>query len=545
MYLRICFCTLYFFGKGEEDFMRKLCKFIFSRYFISAVMILAELLLFLYLLIFASNYSPYAFILILLLHIIAVLSLANKDTNPEYKVSWLIVILLIPFFGVLLYSMFYSRKISRKDTRFMENIYREIDRASNDKYDENGTPCEKNEIFAELSSISHHAAGRANALLASGSFSELYKNTESEYFAFGENMYERMLEDMRRAEKYIFLEYFIIEDGEMWQGIYKILKEKATAGVDVRIIYDDIGCMKTLPRKFDRKLREFGIKALRFAPVSPRVTVAHNNRDHRKILVIDGKVAYTGGINIADEYINKKERFGHWKDGGVRVFGMAVEGFLKLFLSSWDYTAREHSDYDALFSDFKDPIDPPSGDGGFYIPFSSGPAPLYESSIGKGSLIDIINQSCDYVYITTPYLIIDYDLTEALRGAAKRGVDVRIITPGRADKKLVKIMTKSSYPHLMEAGVKIYEYLPGFIHEKLLVSDDKSAVIGTINFDYRSLVHHFEDALWIYSSPTVIKAKEEFLNTISVSDEIDEKEARLSTIERLIRNLMRVFAPLL
>ncbi len=525
--------------------MRKLTRFIFSRYFISAIMILLELALILYLVITASRYSIYAFLVMVVLQILAIISLVNRDANPEYKVSWLVVIMLIPFFGPALYCIFYSRRISKKDAAFMREIYDTIDETDELVKKDNLIITEKDENFRILSEISEHAAGRANALLRDDSFAELYRSTASKYYALGEDMYRDMLLDIKSAEKFIFLEYFIIEDGEMWNGIYELLKEKTSHGVDVRLMYDDVGCMKTLPSNFPKKMRENGIKCVRFSPVSPRVTVAHNNRDHRKILVIDGDKAYTGGMNIADEYINKTKRFGHWKDGGVRVEGLAALGFLKLFLASWDYCAKKISDYGLLLSKSYKKASETEGDGGFYIPFSSGPAPLYNTVVGKTTIINIINQACDYVYITTPYLIIDYDLTESLRSAAKRGVDVRIITPGIPDKKLIKIMTKSAYPYLMSAGVKIYEYLPGFIHEKLIVSDDKTAVIGTINMDYRSLVHHFEDALWIYNSPTVITAKDLFLETVSVSDERDENEAKLTIKERILRNLIRIFAPLM
>ena len=328
----------------------------------------------------------------------------------------------------------------------------------------------------------------------------------------------------------------------MWDSIYNLLCQKADEGVDVRVLYDDIGCMNTLPADFPVRLSKDGIQCLRFSKVTPRVSAIHNNRDHRKILAIDGRVAYTGGINIADEYINEVSRFGHWKDGGMRICGEAAVGFTKLFLHSWDLTCGSVSKYSDYISPF---IDDTRGDGGYYIPFGTGPAPIYGRSVGKETFINLINQAEKYVYITTPYLIIDYSLSEALKCAALRGVDVRIITPGIADKKRIKVMTKSSYPALMESGVRIFEYLPGFIHEKIIVVDDLYAVVGTINFDYRSLVHHFEDGVWMYNAPVVNEIKEQFLKTVSVSDEIDAEEARLTLYERLVKVLIRLFAPLL
>jgi cardiolipin synthase len=281
----------------------------------------------------------------------------------------------------------------------------------------------------------------------------------------------------------------------------------------------------------------------------------HNNRNHRKIAVVDGKVAYTGGVNIADEYINERVRFGHWKDGGVRIFGDAAEGFVKLFLCDYDLTVSDTSDYSYFLSGANDDrehvkrfLNQPYAakeNQGFYIPFGCGPMPIYSDSVAKGAFLGIINRAERYVYITTPYLIVDFDLTEALRGAAKRGVDVRIITPAIADKPTVKIMTKSSYPYLLEAGVKIFEYTPGFIHEKLLLSDDLYAVVGTINMDYRSLVHHFECGVWIYGADVISDMRKGIEKTLDVSCEIDKAHSALSPKERITRSLVRIFAPLL
>jgi cardiolipin synthase len=354
-------------------------------------------------------------------------------------------------------------------------------------------------------------------------------------------MYEAMLFDIRRAKKYIFLEYFIIEGGEMWNNILAVLEGKVKEGIEVRVMYDDIGCMRSLPSKYDKTLCEKGIRCVRSGPVSPRMSTAHNNRNHRKILVVDGEIAYTGGVNLADEYINKKKRFGHWKDGGVRVFGDAAIGFLKLFIASWDLSSSKFSDIRAYMPTLPNNL----GDGGFYLPFGSGPSPTYSRPVGKNAIMNVINQAQEYVYITTPYLVIDYDLTEALRNAAQRGVDVRIITPKIPDKRLVKVMTKSAYPHLIDAGVSIYEYTPGFIHEKCILSDDVYAIIGTINLDYRSLVHHYENALWIYGSPMVMDAKSGFLRTVESSELMNDKKVKLTLGEWILRNLIRIFAPLL
>ena len=517
--------------------MRRLSRVVFSRYTVSAISILLSLSLIFLLVYIASAYSVLIYAALVILDLCVVLSIINREVNPEYKLPWLVISLIIPLFGPMLYVIFYSRKLRRREARLLKKIHEEAEVAS-----ASFLSADESAHLSELAAEHGHAVGKVRSVLSEDPIADLYSDTRSKYYPLGERMFSDMLYDVERAEKYIFLEYFIIHTGYMWDELFARLKAKAAAGVDVRLLYDDIGCMNTLPINFPGKLARCGIKCERFAKVTPRVSAIHNNRDHRKILCIDGRVAYTGGVNIADEYINKIDRFGHWKDGGVRVEGRCALGFVKLFLSMWDLTTGCVSDYSEYLLPQEGEV---SSDGGYYIPFGSGPQPVYRHHVGKDVFINIINQAQRYVYITTPYLIIDYALTDALKCAAGRGVDVRIVTPFRADKKQVKVMTKSSYPGLMEAGVKIYEYAPGFIHEKVLVSDDLYAVIGTINLDYRSLVHHFEDGVWMYNTPTVLDIREEYLNTVSVSDEIDYDEARLTLYERFVRNMIKLFAPLL
>ena len=510
--------------------MRKICKVLFSRYSISALLIVVEVALAV-LLFMAMPTSIYSFaVLSVIFDIISFLHLINKDANPEYKVSWGAVILFLPIGGTILYFLFYTRYISKREGKRIKRAIENIRAIGG-----------KDNHLDELSSEDRLAAGKARAILAEDPLSRIYRGTSAKYFPSGEKYFESLIADIESAEKFIFLEYFIIDEGKLWDKIHSLLKKKAESGVEVRLLFDDIGCMQTLPRNYERALAEEGILAERFARVNPRVSSMHHNRDHRKITVIDGKIAYTGGVNIADEYVNEKSRFGHWKDGGIRLVGGAVGGFLSLFLASWDSYRGKESDYGALISD--EVAEMP--DGGYYIPFGSGPAPIYQRPVAKNVFLNIINQATDYVYITSPYLIIDYDLTEALCNAAKRGVDTRIITPGIADKKLVKLMTKSSYPYLIKAGVGIYEYEGGFIHEKLIISDDLYAVIGTVNFDYRSLAHHFECGVWMYNTGELPTIKDEYRITLSRSKKISEAGARLNLIEWLFKNLIRIFAPLL
>ena len=520
-----------------EEKMKRIIKVLFSRYFIAGLIIFAELGFVFYLLLFAYNYSAYALLLMVLINLSAVVSIVNRDVNPEYKIPWLIIVLLVPIFGIAIYFILSSRSESHSKKERMraatERILGESDKDSE---------LRSSEALSAISECDPMAYGRVRGILRDDPLAAAYGGSSSEYYPLGERMHEAMLKDIAGAKRYIFLEYFIIYEGVMWQELFSLIKEKAKEGVEVKILYDDIGCIGTLPRRFVRTLEDSGISVVPFSPLTARLSPTHNNRDHRKLVVIDGRVAYTGGVNIADEYINKKRPLGHWKDGGVRIFGDAVDGFVKMFLSLWQVSGGEFSSVSHYIwqgeRDF-------AGDGGFYIPFASGPFPIYERSSAKNALINVINQAKRSVLITTPYLVIDYDLTEALCNASFRGAKVKIITPRVADKRFVKIMTKSAYPHLIEAGVEIYEYQPGFIHEKNTVVDGESAIVGTINLAYRSLVHNYEDAVMIYSSPTVKEIEEEFEKTLSVSVRMEKRDVKLNYFERLIRNALRIFAPLL
>ena len=536
--------------------MRRLCRILFSRYTICALVIAVDIALMSYILFYSVYLYFWIFGIAVLCDAAVVLSLINREANPEFKVSWLVVVLVMPLFGALLYLLFYSRRMSRRDSARMERITERISVYMKTEESDNA--------LSSLAQKSRGLAGQVYSLLDSDPLSSAYRGSDFRYFSDQRELYGAMLRAIEEAERYIYLEYFIVEDGAMWRGIYDRLLEKVKSGVEVRMLYDDIGCMSTLPWDFDLKLRREGISCYRFSRVTPKVTSVHNNRDHRKILVVDGCIAFTGGVNIADEYINLKQPYGHWKDGGAVVCGEAALGFTALFLSLYDFTTGKESDYEALLGEGarseisascarlrgaeRNPLLPyenKSASAGCLIPFGTGPKPAYKNQVGKLAIINALYSAVDYVYITTPYLIIDYELTEALRMAAQRGVDVRIITPGVADKRIVKIMTKGSYETLIKAGVRIFEYAKGFIHEKLLVVDGELAVIGTINLDYRSLVHHFECALFACESKEISRVREGFMATLRDSVEITEKTAALSFIERCVRYTVRIFAPLM
>lgn len=505
-------------------------RLLMSKYGFSIIIMLLELFLVFAAFFYFSQLVPNwlsAFVIVSL-YIGTILTIVNRNMPPESKVTW-ILFAVVPVFGFLLYLMIGERRLSKKEIQQLEKM-------DSMKFREDNSY----ELRVQLKQENKSAFGIVKSLLSMDHNADVYDGTASQYFPLGEEMFEAMLDDLHSAKKFIFLEFYIIDPGLMWNRILEILVDKVQQGVEVKLLYDDIGCMATLPGDYTKRLRKMGIDAHKFNKVIPRMTVAYNNRDHRKILVVDGQVGYTGGINLADEYINHIVRFGHWKDGGVRLEGRAVKALTRLFLMNWYINRGEITDFDRYHFDSQ------RVEGkGLYIPYGSGPKPIYKEQVGKAVYQNIINQAIDYVYITTPYLIIDYDLTEDIKNAAMRGVDVRIVTPFIPDKKLIQIVTRGAYPDLLEAGVKIYEYTPGFIHSKNVISDDELAVVGTINFDYRSLVHHYENAVLMYQTETIADIKQDFEDLFDVSKEISLETLQNSWYQRLLKEIMQLFAPLL
>lgn len=505
-------------------------RLLMSKYGFSIIIMLLELFLVFAAFFYFNQLVPnwLSALVIVSLYIGTILAIVNRNMPPESKVTWLLFA-VVPVFGFLLYLMIGERRLSKKEIQQLEKMDSMKFREDN-SYD----------LRVELKQENKSAFGIVKSLLSMDHNADVYDGTASQYFSLGEEMFEAMLDDLRSAKKFIFLEFYIIDPGVMWSRVLEILVDKVQQGVEVKLLYDDIGCMATLSGDYTKRLRKMGIDAHKFNKVIPRMTVAYNNRDHRKILVVDGQVGYTGGINLADEYINHIVRFGHWKDGGVRLEGSAVKALTRLFLMNWYINRGEITDFDRYHFDSQ------RVEGkGLYIPYGSGPKPIYKEQVGKAVYQNIINQAIDYVYITTPYLIIDYDLTEDIKNAAMRGVDVRIVTPFIPDKKLIQIVTRGAYPDLLEAGVKIYEYTPGFIHSKNVISDDELAVVGTINFDYRSLVHHYENAVLMYQTESIADIKQDFEDLFDVSKEISLETLQNSWYQRLLKEIMQLFAPLL
>ena len=504
-------------------------RLLMSKYGFSIAIILIELFLVFGIILYMSQIAPIIWVtLVFLISVATVIAIVNRSMSPESKVTWLIVT-FVPVFGPLLYLMFGERRLSKKELKQLQELN------SIAFHENNGR-----QLHLQLQETDKSAYGIINALLHMDSNAEVYDHTDSQFFANGEEMWQQMLEDLKRAEKFIFLEYYIVDEGLMWDSILEILEEKAAQGVEVKMLYDDIGCMVTLPGDYTVHLRSKGIDAHKFNKVIPRMTVAYNNRDHRKILVIDGQISYTGGINLADEYINHIERFGHWKDSGIRIDGPATQAFTRLFLMNWYINRGEISDFDQYHLENQTRFG-----SGLCIPYGSGPKPIYKTKVGKIVYQNLINQAEDFVYITTPYLIIDYDLTEDIKNAAMRGVDVRIVTPHIPDKKLIQLVTRGAYPDLLSAGVRIFEYTPGFIHSKQMIVDDRFAAVGTINLDYRSLVHHYENAVLLYKTESIADIRKDFEGIFEQSQEIFSDTINPTWYQMMIKEVTQLFAPML
>ena len=463
-----------------------------------------------------------------LVELIAVLNVVNRDMLPESKLPWILCIVSLNVLGVAVYIVFAHNRI----TRFQQRRYKLL-------YEHSRPFLERSLSKDYLEETLKSRADISEALALASSTAVAYKDTKTKYFPSGESFYEAMLQDLERAEKYIFLEFFIIAKGEMWSGILDVLKRKVQEGVEVRVMYDDVGSMSRVHVRYFNTLRKMGIKCVKFSPFVPVVTNVHNFRDHRKILIIDGKVAYTGGINLGDEYINKLHLYGHWKDSAIRLEGEGVKSFILLFLGMYNMQKRSDEDFAKFIPEYE-----AFEDEGVVQVYGTGPRPIYERQIGEDVFLNILGQAKNYVYITTPYLIIDYRLREALCLAAQRGVDVRIITPKIPDKKIVFALTRSNYMALIKAGVKIYEYTPGFIHAKNFLCDDEVGIVGTINLDYRSLMHHYEDAVLMFRTKALEEMKADFMETVAVSELQTKESAKRNVIFRWILEIAKVFAPL-
>ncbi len=490
---------------------------------------------------FLSSYVPYLFGSVFVFNIFMAIRILNEEEAPEIKTSWIMLVMLSPAVGAFLY-LWVKKDIGHRSVRAVLNV---VDKQTK-VYIKDQT-----ELMDYLKTEDRAFFNLADYLVKNGNY-PVYENTEVVYFPTGEAKFEEMLEQLEAAKSFIFMEYFILDEGYMWGRILNVLKKKVQEGVEVRVMYDGMCAIMKLPYGYPEELKKLGIESKMFAPILPLVSTHYNNRDHRKILVIDGKVAFTGGVNLADEYINKKTLYGHWKDTAVMLKGDAVRSFTLMFLRMWNYDK-------VVLSEKKNVIQLPgelyakylnvdqdyhADAAGYVIPY--GDTPYDGELVGERVYLDIINRATRYVHIMTPYLILDNSMTTALQFAAKRGVDVKIILPHIPDKKYAFALAKTHYRELTEAGVKIYEYTPGFVHAKVFVSDDTKGVVGTINMDYRSLYLHFECAAYLYRVPEIAAIEKDFSETLELCHLVTIDEIKKEKfLMRAVGKTLKLMAPLM
>ena len=510
--------------------MKKAFKPIFSKKILGAVILIAQILFFVITIDRLYSYRVYIYGFSAVISAVLIVWEINRSVDPGFKIVWIALIAVAPFFGIFLY-FYVQLEVLQRGLR--KQLFKNVEAARKIS----------DEMTEGLDEVSQKEPDEA------GIFEYLYKyaaapcfsGSDVEYFKIGEEMYRRLCRDMESAEKYIFLEFFILnQNSGMWKNIHEILKRKVSEGVEVRVMYDGMGSLTCASNDFDKLLTSEGIKCRIFSPVKPFLSTYHNNRDHRKIVVIDGKIAYTGGINIADEYINEIKRFGHWKDTAVRVTGDGVKGFAVMYIKIWNLPRESKIDCEKYISGTARS----ENASGFIAPFDDNP--LDNETVVENVYLHMINTAKKYVHITTPYLILDDDLSDSLKFAAKRGVDVKIIMPHIPDKWYAFVLARTYYPELIGAGVKIYEYTPGFIHAKSTVTDGIRAFVGSANYDFRSLYLHYECGVYMYANNAIDDIEADFEDTMEkCSLFMAEDYKKLNVFYRLTGRIIRIFAPLM
>lgn len=503
---------------------------IFSRIFIFALMLFIQLVILAFFFWHVNEQYKVLYDILKILSIILTLYIVNEQADPTMKLIWAIFILIIPVFGTLMYLYVKFQlgslllKIRLDDINKKSDSYLEADSKVYDSLKD------RDKGTASLAKYIYDICGcPANV------------NTKVTYYPSGEEQYKDIISKLESAREFIFLEYFIIERGAVWDSILEILKKKVKEGVEVRVMYDGMCSLIQLPMGYFKKLREYGIKAKPFSPMQPFLSTHQNNRDHRKILVVDGKTAFTGGINLADEYMNLKIRFGYWKDTGVMVEGDAAKSFTLMFLQMWNVDEKKIGDYDKYLNVEMPVIDEKCG----YV-MGYGDEPFDGDNVGEEVYLHMINTATDYVHIITPYLVIDDIMMRTLKIAAKRGVDVKLVMPGIPDKAYAYCLARTYYEELMEAGVKIYEYTPGFTHAKVFVVDGIKATVGSINLDYRSFYLHFECGLYMFENPVIDEIEMDFQDTLAQCHMVTKEECQKRNIlYRLTGSILRIIAPLM
>ncbi len=512
----------------KHNIISKFFGIIFSRFTLALVSVSIQLFFIGMFFFYFENYIVYYIGGMGVLSIILVIYIINKNMNSEFKTSWIILILGLPTIGALFYLFCQFEPTVKSLKKKLSKL-----KAENRKY-----LVQDIKIMEKLREDDYILFQFAKYLNEVGHF-PVYQGVDVNYFKIGEEFYEDLLGKLKEAKKFIFLEFFIIANDSMWNGILDILKEKVLEGVEVRVMYDGTCSLVLLPRDYVEELNSFGIQAKQFSPIIPLISTHYNNRDHRKIVVIDGKYGYTGGCNLASEYINEVEKYGHWKDNMIRFSGEAVNSLTTLFLEMWNLDKLKD------FDDYNPYLVKSIQEGeGYLIPF--GDDPFDNEQIGKLTYMELLTTAREYVDIVMPYFIIDSEFLNVLLHVAKKGVAIRLILPGIADKKFVNFIAKSYYKELILNGIEIYEYQKGFTHLKVMISDSTKCVVGTINLDYRSLYLHFEDALLMYKVGEIEKIKKDYDDIIKNSIKITKEEfKKISQVKIILGKILRIFGPLL
>jgi len=517
--------------KSKKSKKQKLLKLVFGRTTIIIVLILLQFATFVVSDFLFEEYKHYLSPIMSFFTFLAVVWVVNDKTEPSFKMTWLVIIVAAPVFGVLWYMYVRTEVGSKRLNRKLMGVIRET------KY----YLKQDREVMQELTQVSPLTARLGNYMAEYAGY-PIYQNTEAMYFPLGENAFEEMKKQLEKAEKFIFLEYFIIAPGYMWETILEILIRKVTEGVEVRLLYDGMNSFALLPTDYPVYMQRLGIKCKIFSPIRPILSTRQNHRDHRKILIVDGKVAFTGGINIGDEYINRKVRFGHWKDNAVMIHGDAVMSFTLMFLQMWNIEEKRLDNFDAYI--LKDSQKVPHHTDGYTLPYAD--SPLDDERVGEEVYLNTIHTAKRYVHIMTPYLVPAHEMLDSLKHGAKKGLDVKIIMPRIPDKWYVYLLARTYYEELLEAGVQIYEYVPGFVHAKTMVSDDRKAIVGTINLDYRSLYLHFEDGVYFYRNKVAEDVENDFQQTLKSCEKITLRDcSNLVWYKRWFGKVIRVLAPLM
>ena len=513
--------------KGQKGIVHA----IFSRFGLVLVLLLLQVGLLFSIFRWFGNLLPHYFGGSVVVTAAMVIYLLNSKMDNSAKITWMVVVAILPVVGMPLF--FYVK--SNAGHNLLRKRLMELEDALRPQLPQN------REVVERLRRAEPGAASLAKYLHGPGGGFPVYENTAMTYFPSGEAKFAELLWQLDTAEKYIFVEYFIIDEGLFWGRVLEILARKAAEGVDVRVMYDGTCEFSTLPRDYPKRLEALGIRCKVFSPVQPFVSTHYNYRDHRKILVIDGRVGFTGGVNLADEYINHVEKYGRWKDAAIMLEGEAVRSLTALFLEMW--SVLKEPEFEAFLAD---PIPVPEQTQGTAAPY--GDCPLDGERVGEMVYIDLLNRAREYIHIMTPYLILDGELETALKFAAERGVDVHLILPGIADKKFPNALAKTHYSALLDSGVKISEWTPGFVHAKVFVVDDREAVVGTINLDYRSLYHHFENAVWLTNAPCIRDIEGDFQATLEQCRTVENNPKSIwqgRFLFRAVGMLLKVIAPLL